>query len=154
MDDLSLHSVVFRIARLEEIVGLREAVLIRGTDRDTPYFEGDRDETTLHFGAFLENRVLGCLSFMQHEWMGNPAWQLRGMATDPDFRDAGVGTRLLAQAEAALAKRSDIRQFWCNARSAAVGFYRKQGWTVVSDEFQIPGVGPHYKMTKTLAKVI
>jgi GNAT superfamily N-acetyltransferase len=91
---------------------------------------------------------------MQHDWMGKPAWQLRGMATDPDFRGAGVGTRLLAHAEAALAKRSDFRQIWCNARSAAVGFYRKQGWTVVSDEFQIPGVGPHYKMTKTLAKVI
>lgn len=150
MDELSLHSIVFRIARLEEVVGLREAVLIRGTDRDTPYFEGDRDETTLHFGAFFGDRVLGCLSFMRNEWMEKPAWQLRGMAIDPEFRGAGVGARLLAKAEEALVGQSDIRQLWCNARSGAVGFYRKQGWTAVSEEFQIPGVGPHYKMTKTL----
>jgi predicted GNAT family N-acyltransferase len=35
---------------------------------------------------------------------------------------------------------------WCNARVSAMGFYRKAGWTVESEEFEIEGVGPHVRM--------
>jgi hypothetical protein len=41
---------------------------------------------------------------------------------------------------------------WCNARRTipAAGFYQKQGWTIVSDIFEIPTAGPHVKMSKRL----
>jgi len=140
----------YREATLDEIIGLRQAVIIAGTDRDSPYFPGDRDETTRHFGAFDADRLVGCLTFMLNEWDGRPAWQLRGMATDPECQGKGIGRELLRHAEDTLRRDSDVSQLWCNARLAAVGFYVKQGWRVVSDEFTIKGVGPHHKMTKTL----
>jgi len=143
--------IVLRRAAFEEIVRLREAVLIVGTDRDSPEFPGDHDETTRHFGAFDGQRAVGCLSFMLNEWDGRPAWQLRGMATEPDARGTGIGKALLQFAEEMLLRDSEVRQMWCNARVAAVGFYLKQGWEVASEEFTIKGVGPHHKMTKRLA---
>jgi len=148
----NIHSneIVFRQAPIDEIISLRGEVIIRGTNRDTPYFDGDRDEATRHFGAFAGTRTVGCLSFMRKEWEGKPAWQLRGMATAPDYRGVGAGKILLRLAEEAVTKESGIRLLWCNARTGAVGFYEKQGWKIVSDEFTIPGVGPHFKMMKEL----
>jgi GNAT superfamily N-acetyltransferase len=82
------------------------------------------------------------------QWDGEPAWQLRGMATAPDVRGAGVGAALLAEAESVLRNRGPIRLLWCNARYVALGFYQKQGWTIASDEFVTPGVGIQRKMTR------
>ncbi|HPP01964.1 MAG TPA: GNAT family N-acetyltransferase [bacterium] len=144
----------YRVARLEEIIGLREEVLIKGTDRVSPEFQGDRNPTTLHFGAFHQGRAVGCLTFLLNEWQGEPAWQLRGMATDAAFRGKGIGRHLLRFAENHLLHVSPVRRLWCNARSGAAGFYEKLGWRRESDEFLIEGVGPHYKMSKTLAKRI
>lgn len=140
-------SIQYRQADIEEIIELRNLVIIQGTDRDTPYFDGDRDQTTRHFGAFRDGEVIGCLSFMLNEWQGRPAWQLRGMATHPSLQGTGIGWALLDAAVRQIRDESGVRLLWCNARSAAVGFYQKMGWKVVSNEFIIPAVGPHNKMT-------
>ncbi|MBZ0254834.1 GNAT family N-acetyltransferase, partial [bacterium] len=124
-------------------------VLIVGTDRTSPEFDGDYDESTRHFGAFVNERNLCCLSWMRAGLDSQPAWQLRGMATHSDFRGTGVGRELLDYSENQIASESGVTQFWCNARSGAVGFYQKQVWQICSDEFVIPGVGPHFKMKKT-----
>jgi len=76
---------------------------------------------------------------------------LRGMATAPEFRSGGIGSALLELAEQTLRSAGPIRQLWCNARTPALSFYKRQGWKVVSDEFFIPTAGPHFRMTKTLA---
>ncbi|MDQ4090113.1 MAG: GNAT family N-acetyltransferase, partial [Actinomycetota bacterium] len=41
-------------------------------------------------------------------------------------------------------------ELWCNARMAAVGFYRRAGFEVVSEEFDVPGIGAHVVMTKPM----
>jgi GNAT superfamily N-acetyltransferase len=137
-----------RPTKLPEIIALREVVIIRGTGRSNPEFEGDLDASTLHMGAFAGNRNVGCATFLMSQWDGEPAWQLRGMATAPDVRGAGVGAALLAEAESVLRNRGPIRLLWCNARYVALGFYQKQGWTIASDEFVTPGVGIQRKMTR------
>ena len=70
-----------------------------------------------------------------------PNGQLRGMAVDPAARGAGVGLALLRAVEAA-----HPDGLWCNARVSALGFYESAGWRVISEEFEISGVGPHVKM--------
>jgi predicted GNAT family N-acyltransferase len=35
---------------------------------------------------------------------------------------------------------------WCDARVAAAGFYERMGFTVVTGEYDKPGVGPHLGM--------
>ena len=43
-----------------------------------------------------------------------------------------------------------VRLFWCNARVPALAFYQRQGWQIMSEQFDIPTAGPHRKMTKRL----
>jgi predicted GNAT family N-acyltransferase len=39
---------------------------------------------------------------------------------------------------------------WCDARVAAAGFYERMGFTVVTGEYDKPGIGPHLGMLKHL----
>ena len=114
-------------AFLEEILPLRESVIIAGTGRVSAFFPGDTDSTTRHVGVFAEGRCIGCATFLRSEWEGEPAWQLRGMATDPQWRGRGTGRSLLEFAQRELESESGIGFFWCNARESALGFYRKLG---------------------------
>jgi len=45
---------------------------------------------------------------------------------------------------------SHVPLLWANVRKPAVEFYRKHGWIIVSDEFEIPTAGPHFKMLRQL----
>jgi GNAT superfamily N-acetyltransferase len=137
-------------AKMEDVIDLRHVVLREGLPRSEAIFKGDELPTSHHFAAFADGKCVGCATFHLNEWEGRPAYQLRGMATDSGFRSGGIGTALLELAEETLRKAGPIRQLWCNARTPALNFYKKQGWKVVSEEFFIPTAGPHFRMIKTL----
>jgi GNAT superfamily N-acetyltransferase len=156
MDAITPDSTIIRRARLEEILALRHAVLRPGRPLAAARFDGDDEAETRHYGAFEEAEAVCCASLMRRPLDGEPAWQLRGMATRPDRRRRGLGARLLARIEADAAGASPAPpppngagvppRLWCNARTEAVPFYRSQGWSVISDPFDIPDVGPHVRM--------
>jgi GNAT superfamily N-acetyltransferase/cation transport regulator ChaC len=140
--------VTIRRASLDEIFGLRHRELRPGRASETARFDGDEEPTTCHYGAFVteERAPVGCVSFMARPHAGEPAYQLRGMATRAGLTRRGIGSALLAQALPALPEEARARLLWCNARLAAVPFYARLGWTVVSPLFEVPGVGPHHVM--------
>jgi GNAT superfamily N-acetyltransferase len=152
MAEIMVGEIAVRIgpAKLEEIIDLRHVVLREGLPRSEAIFKGDEAPTSLHFAAYADEKCVGCATFHLNEYEGKPAYQLRGMATDPEFRSGGIGTTLLKLAEDTLRAAGPIRQLWCNARTPALHFYKKQGWKVVSEEFFIPTAGPHVRMTKSL----
>jgi predicted GNAT family N-acyltransferase len=140
-----------RRARVGELVDLRHEVLRHGLPREAAKFDGDDAPTTRHYGAFEGTRAVGCATLMLNQWEGEPAWQVRGMATDARFRSRGLGAALLGMAEAEVVREpSPVRLLWCNARVPAVRFYEKLGWAVRCEPFDIPTAGPHVKMTKRL----
>lgn len=143
-------TVIIRRTNLAGILDLRHAVLRAGLPRDTAIFPGDDASTTLHLGAFAADRNVGCATFHLNEYHGEPAWQLRGMATADDYRGRGVGAALLTLAQEILMAESPLRLWWCNARKPAVPFYQKQGWRIDSEEFVIPTAGPHFRMIRRL----
>jgi len=143
-------SIVYRRATVGEILDLRLRVLRAGLPAETAHFDGDEDPSTCHFAAFADGVCIACVSFMLNQWEGRPAWQLRGMAVDPGCQRRGVGRSLLEHSLRQIARVSDVRLMWCNARVPAVGFYQKHGWSAVSDEFDIPTAGPHRKMVFTI----
>ncbi len=105
-----------------------------------------------HVAAEVEGRIVGSCSICPAAWphpqvttLPEPTWQLRSMAVLPDFR-GGTGTQLLSAA-VDLAWRSGAACLWANARVAALGLYRRCGWTVVGEQWQKPGVGPHRWIT-------
>lgn len=130
---------------------MRHGELRAGLPLESARFEGDEAATTLHFGAFEEDGAcVGCASFMLNAWQGEAAYQLRGMATRADRAGRGIGAALLSAALAEIGRVTDVRTVWANARTGAAGFYVKQGWRIASEEFDIPGVGPHFKITREL----
>lgn len=143
-----------RAATVGEIIVLRHAELRAGLPFEAANFDGDNAPDTLHFGAFdPTGHNIGCASFMLNQYEGVAAYQLRGMASRKDLAKRGVGRALLAIAEGHILKHTPVRLLWCNARVPAVGFYEKQGWRVVSDEFVIPTAGPHRKMAREIGSL-
>ena len=130
-----------------DVVGLRSRILRAGLPRESAIFDGDELSTTLHFGAHVDGEMVTCLTLLLGKYEAEPAWQLRGMATDERWRNSGMGRALVEYAIAlARVRRPDIRLFWCNARITAAGFYEKVDWRVVSPPFEVPTVGHHVKM--------
>lgn len=76
-------------------------------------------------------------------------WRLRGMATGPGARGQGFGSALLTACldHAAAAGGAEV---WCNARRAAMGFYRRAGFEVIGDEFEVEDIGPHVVMARAV----
>jgi GNAT superfamily N-acetyltransferase len=149
---------MIRTISAAETIALRWPVLRPGFPRETAIFDGDDAATTLHFGAFDGDMLLGvasiylvpCPEKIPAQPGVSPAFQLRGMATLPEVRGAGFG-RALLDACVAAARENGAAILWCNARTSAADFYAKNGWRIVGAEFDIPTVGPHFRMSRALA---
>ncbi|MFT7519713.1 MAG: putative N-acetyltransferase YhbS, partial [Kiritimatiellia bacterium] len=121
-------------------------VLRPGRDRSTAIFDGDDAEDTMHWVAEADEGVVGVVTVMRRPFPEEPgpALQLRGMAVHPSWQKKGVGRALLQALEA------DVRApIWCNARATAIVFYERNGWRRTGTTFEIEGIGPHERMTRT-----
>jgi ribosomal protein S18 acetylase RimI-like enzyme len=136
----------------EATYALRGAVLRPGGG--DLVWPGDEDPATFHLAArTADGRTVGVVRFSPAPcpWRADARapWQLRGMATDPEVRGSGAGRAMVDAGLAAVAARGG-GLVWCDARTAAVGFYERMGFTVVSAAFDKPGIGPHLGMLKDL----
>jgi predicted GNAT family N-acyltransferase len=130
---------------------LRGAVL--RPDGGEIVWAGDEDPRTFHLAARdAHGAVVGVVRYSPAAcpWREAAApWQLRGMATEPAVRGSGAGRALVMVGLAAVATRGgDL--VWCKARVAAVGFYERMGFAVVTEEFETPGIGPHLGMLRVV----
>lgn len=135
---------------VDRILDLRHEVLRAGLPRESACFEGDNDPHTVHWAALHGGQIIGCVSLFLRPLENQPAWQLRGMAVQEGFRRFGVGAQLLRRAEEHVICHAPPGRIWCNAREQAVGFYQRHGWQIISDRFDIPTAGAHYRMFKRL----
>jgi predicted GNAT family N-acyltransferase len=133
------------------ILPLRHAVLRPSQPLQAAMFDVDRLPGTVHLAGLLGERVVCCATFATVPFAGEPAHQLRGMATAADQRGLGWGARVLRAGERRCLGASSTALLWCNARVGAVAFYARDGWEIVSAEFAIPGVGPHRVMRKRVS---
>ena len=144
---------MIRAISAAETIAVRWPVLRPGFARETAIFNGDDAAGTLHFGTFESGKLTGVASIYLAPFPaqpdGAPAFQLRGMATLPEVRGSGFGKALLDACIAA-AREKGATLIWCNARTSAADFYAKNGWRLVGDEFEIPTVGPHFRMCRDL----
>jgi len=98
-------------------------------------------------GAF-DGEALVAVGFIAAD--GEPgAWRVRAMATEPHARGGGAG-RAVLDALVAHARAHGGSRVWCNARVGARSFYERAGWRIASEEFEIPGIGIHFVMERSL----
>lgn len=136
----------------KDTYAIRHAVLRHGKPIETCMFEGDDDELSFHLGAFVEKKLCSVASFYfrNHPNIDEPyQYQLRGMATLPEYQGQGFSMALLNTGFPMILK-NNVKVVWCNARKSAVGFYEKAGFEIVGQEFEIKDIGPHFLMKKVL----
>jgi len=139
---------IFNIREItaEQTRPLRHEVLRPDQDFESTKFEHDDTDSTFHLGLFTEDVIIGIASFYQRDPDNNISkgvWRLRGMALDKNFRNMNLGLELIQHVQN---KIKGDNYIWCNARTSALGFYEKAGFTKASEEFEIDGIGPHYVM--------
>lgn len=136
-----------------ETYSVRQPVLRKGKPIETCVFEGDDLETTHHFGLFNDENLTGIISLYDKI---NPIFaeqnqaQIRGMAVLETHQKKGFGEALVKHCETyCKANKADL--IWFNARTAAVGFYKKMDYQPLGEPFEIKDVGEHYLMYKNLS---
>lgn len=144
--------MVKRISQ-QDTFALRSAVLRNNKPLAECVLPTDGATGIYHLGYFVDDRLISIGTFFPEDYKteGIGGFRLRGMATHPDFAGKGFGAALIKFAidELTSAQASYI---WCNARKIAVGFYHKLGFEIISDEFDVPGIGPHFDMRYNINK--
>jgi len=96
--------------------------------------------------------LIGICSFFKNTNLDFPEtaqYQLRGMAILKAFQGKGLGKIILKHGEELLQEKK-AKIIWCNARELAVNFYKKNGYQIIGEPFNIKDIGLHYVMYKGL----
>ncbi|MDF1701524.1 MAG: GNAT family N-acetyltransferase [Planctomycetota bacterium] len=124
------------------------AVAYKSDDCETCHHVAARDAegTVIGVGtSHYADRVAGQPPF------GHPGLRIRGMAVTDAWRSKGVGAALIAAMLEAGAEAGMV-EAWANARTASLSFYRRHGFSEVSQVFELPTIGEHVVVAVSLAK--
>jgi ribosomal protein S18 acetylase RimI-like enzyme len=126
---------------LEQTRALRQAVL--RPHEGVEQMASSETKDTAALGAF-EGDELVAVGMIAPD--GEPGgWRIRGMATALRARGRGAGGAVL-DALIEHARSRGAQRIWCNARTPARSLYERAGMRVVSEEFELPEIGPHFVM--------
>lgn len=131
---------------------VRQPVLRKGKPIESCIFEGDDLNNTHHFGLFENNELTGIISLFSQTntiFADENQAQIRGMAILENHQKKGFGEALVKYCEE-FCKAQNVDLIWFNARTAAVGFYKKMEYQIFGEPFDIKDVGEHYLMFKKL----
>ena len=141
-----------KVVAAKDIRPLRNLVLRPYLPIETTYYDLDNDIETFHLASIMDNTIISIGTFYPEndiELQTKNGYRLRGMATHPKFRRKSAATKLMKESFVLLKeKKCDV--LWCNARLVAVEFYKSLGFKITGEIFDIPSIGPHYKMYKSV----
>ena len=141
-----------RKIQAEDTYALRHSILRPHQSIEQCYYPGDHDKKTGHFGAYVNNELVGILSIYEvsSDLLNHPqSWQLRAMATKETVRGQGCGKALIDAVEN-YALNFGCNRIWARARKEAIGFYKKSGYETIGAEFFVPDIGPHFLIQKLM----
>ncbi len=149
--DEPVHRTAWRVVPIaaHDTHDLRRSVLRDGTPTTDVVFEGD--DTALHFAAVDDSGRIGAIaSWFLRERTGSAqrGLQLRGMASEPEFRGSGAASSLLRAGDG-LAQSVGATEIWARARDTALGFYERHGFIIVGEGYLDATTGlAHHDITR------
>ncbi len=147
--EIEIHKI-----KPEQTFTLRQKILRPNQTLNECQYPGDLENSSSHFGAFLDGEQIGIASIYSQNEEGEfeeGIWRIRGMAVLEEYRNYKIGAKLLESC-IEYAKSQKAKIIWCNGRSNVVGFYVKFGFTPRGEEFEIEGIGPHFILEINLQK--
>lgn len=131
---------------VDELLPLRNLLLREGKlTNEQCRFASDSLPGAFHLGYHIGGELVCIASFHPQTYgdFAGTGYQLRGMATIEKYRGRGIGNQVLNFGIVYL-RGQKVSYLWCNARKKALPFYLNMGFEVISDEFELPAIGPHY----------
>lgn len=141
------------IITAKETYLLRHEILRPGQDMAQSSYPGDEAASTVHFGAYYSGELAGILSLYAEcnaDLGVCNGWRFRGMAVLAAHRGRGFGSNLLDAAEKHVGLNKGA-YLWANARLSALGFYESRGYHSYGVEFDLPEIGPHRVVYRSMA---
>jgi ribosomal protein S18 acetylase RimI-like enzyme len=153
----------------EEIQQLRNEVLWPHKTFENCILETDRLSTTFHFGVQIDGLAVATVTFQKEntdklkqdsskgsskdvsqDALQEKQYRLRAMAVREGYRGQGFGDAIV---EAGLNHLFGlgVEVVWCDARVAALNFYRRLQFEELEEEYEIPIIGLHRFMWKVLS---
>lgn len=154
-----------QILHPEEIQQLRNEVLWPHKTFENCILETDRLSTTFHFGVQIDGLAVATVTFQKEntdklkqdssEGVSQGALQenqyrLRAMAVREGYRGQGFGDAIV-EAGVNHLRELGVKVVWCDARLAALNFYRRLQFEEFEEEYEIPIIGLHRFMWKVLS---
>ena len=136
------------IVSTSELQELRQLVLWPHLTVEECIIEPDEIDSTYQIVVKDEGNVVCCGTFLvetKAQFNFANQYRLRAMGTHPDYRKKGLGKLLIDFAKEQL-KQNGVELIWCDARIVATGFYQKQGFKIIGEQYEVPVIGPHYLM--------
>jgi len=137
---------MIRFIEIEDLLSIRKEVLRPWKlTPDECRFPTDELPGAFHLGYYEQGELVCIASFhpQNYDEFSGTGYQLRGMATTEKYRGKGFGNQLLNFGIVYL-RRQKANYLWCNARKKALQFYMNMGFEIISPEFEVPDIGPHY----------
>lgn len=128
-----------------QLVDLRTLVLRKPLNLSFSKEELQNENNQTHFGCSFENLAIASLSLVE---LDQQTIKLRQVCTHPNYQGKSIGQQLSTFAEN-WAIENEYKYIECNARKVAVNFYKKMGYSIVSEMFYEVGL-EHYKMKKEI----
>ncbi len=126
----------------QDTIAMRNKVLWPNKSPEFCRVEGDED--AWHFGAYIDNTLVCVASVFRNKNIA----RLRKFATATEYQGVGIGTQMLEHILMQLAN-SDDELFWCDAREAAIDFYRRFNMAPEGERFYKSDV-PYIRMSLSL----
>jgi len=137
-----------------DLLPVRNVVLREGRlTSEECRFPTDEIDGAFHLGYFDGDKLATVVSLHPQNYgeIKGIGYQLRGMATLAQYQGKGFG-KLIVDHAVHLLKQKNADYIWCNARKVASKFYSDCGFEIISEEFEINGIGPHYVMCHMLKR--
>lgn len=142
---MPLKQIDYGSKEYDQMLELRYAVLREPLGLTFSPDELERAKNDILLGCFDEDELQACCMLTPK---GDGVIKLRQMAVMNGLQGTGLGRIMMIFAEN-VARDHGFKKLIMHARSYAIGFYEKLGYSVSSEEFLELTI-PHYEMTKDL----
>lgn len=143
--------IAIKMITAAETYDVRHPVLRKNRPLSSCGMEGDDNSSTIHWGAYSENALVGVVSLFStpDHFKTKICKQVRGMAVLPSYRGKGIGKQLLKNLED-FAQKNRTNYLWMNAREKSIAFYQHLGYLKKGEMFEIEPIGTHRYLYKLL----
>ena len=152
----------------EEIQQLRKEVLWPHKTFENCILDTDRLPNTFHFGVKIDGLAVATVTFQKENTdklkqdsskgvsqgaLQEKQYRLRAMAVREGYRGQGFGDAIV-EAGFNYLRELGVEVVWCDARVAALNFYRRLQFEELEEEYEIPIIGLHRFMWKVLSSQV